>query len=118
LVLHRNDGLQKDIVERLGFHAHVQLLDSKRKASRLLFARTKDNVETGLRQTGELAEAASREKRNMRGIIAKTDCARRTKIAYVPLNQGDFGGGNDEAAGNAHGLVIGVAWSVNRLVLV
>jgi len=65
LVLHGNDGLQKDIVERFGFHAHVQLLDAKRKAPSLLFARTKDNVETGLRQTGELAEAGSKEKKEI-----------------------------------------------------
>lgn len=57
LILNAHYGFQKDIVERLGFDAHIQLLHPKTETPRLLFQRAKDNVESGLSQARKLTES-------------------------------------------------------------
>lgn len=71
LVLHTDDRLQKDIVERLGFHADVELLDAKAEATHLLFKGADDHVAARLGQTGEEAKAAGANKTKNKRYMRK-----------------------------------------------
>mmetsp|Transcript_8554 Transcript_8554/g.19813 ORF Transcript_8554/g.19813 Transcript_8554/m.19813 type:complete len:288 (+) Transcript_8554:645-1508(+) len=55
LILDRNDGRQKHIVQCLGFDAHVQLLNAERKTTDQFFIGTKDKIQTGLDHAAELS---------------------------------------------------------------
>lgn len=52
LVLDRDDGRQKDIVECLGFDTHIELLHAKAQLSYELINRAADNAEAGLQEAG------------------------------------------------------------------
>jgi hypothetical protein len=76
--LHGNDGRQKDIVQCLGFHAHIELLDTEAESSDQLFHGTDDKAKTRLGQAVEFAPT---------------------------FNDADLGRANGKTAGNAHGVV-------------
>ena len=90
LVLDRDDGFQKDIVERFRLDAHVELLDAKGEASHLLLAGAEDQVKAGLSQAREFPKA---------------------------LNQRHFGRRNCKAARNAHCLILLLPFVLMRLVV-
>ena len=56
LILHRHHGSDKDIVQRFGFHAYIQLLDAKAEPSDEIVHGPKDDGEARLSQTLEFTK--------------------------------------------------------------
>ena len=53
--LHGDDGRQEDVVQRLGFHADIDLLDTVAQASHQLLHGTNDKAQTGLGKPAKLS---------------------------------------------------------------
>ena len=87
--LYGNDGRQKDVVQCLGFHADIDLLDTETESSDQLFHGTQDKAKTRLCQALEFAPT---------------------------FNDADLGRANGKTAGNAHGVVVELTSATSAVI--